>query len=424
MSENTDVAEKRPSPSRSDLYLPSVPQATQISSIDLDITTACNLSCSYCFKSLGEPHHMSVDTAKTAIEWLIRASKNVPEISVNFMGGEPILRFEDLKEIVAWGRRRARAAGKRASFSLTSNMTLWTDEIRQWVDEQGLGVMMSTDGHPEMQDTQRPAKDGKPKAEIVAKWTRSMLSSRPNSHARLTLSPACVHRLYDSCVYLWEDIGFTEVMMADADYENWTDDHIRLFRKQLNAVVDYLVDNFRNGGERRVSVLAYFAAQLILPRAEGREVQRKLYACGAGYNYIMIDYEGTIWPCHRFDGAAKDSGVGHIISLGNIFTTPFNEALSNAFRSNDHSKVRKPECDDCPIDPICGGACPAANLQHNTGLYLPHPTYCLLKQLEYETSENLCRRLNDIDSDRCRELMESVLPENSGERRKAGLRAS
>src|SRR6185369_7648275 len=130
----------------------------------------------------------------------------------NFMGGEPTMRWDLIKSLVPWARRRGRASGKLVTFSMTSNLTLWTDEIREFVDQWGFGVLMSIDGCPEVQDAQRPAKNGRRMSSTIEHWARSMLRTRPKSTARATLHPTWIHRLFDSVDYL-RSIGFQEVAL-------------------------------------------------------------------------------------------------------------------------------------------------------------------------------------------------------------------
>lgn len=400
-----------PTPSKpgSRLYPGSLPVVTQTTAIDLDVTDGCNLGCVYCFKNLDRPNTMKLETAKDAIEWLFRASGNASEVSVNFMGGEPTLQYRMLRELVAWGNRRARSVGKTIQWSFTSNMTLWTDEIRQWVDEHNIGVLMSIDGHPLIQDAQRPSKDGKPQAETVAKWARSLLQTRPHSPARFTISPKYVHMLAEGCFYLWDEIGFRTVIVGDADYDNWTEEHYEIYDAQCDLIVDRMVEGFRNGKPKNFELFSHYIKRLIHPRRTQQEVARQNFPCGAGYNYSMIDQEGTIWPCHRFDGAAEDSGTEEVMKLGNIYSEDYNEELSNAFRNFDHSRIHKEACTTCPVEPICGGFCPAANLQSgkNNTIYAPPDEYCQLKWISYRKAEVFYDRMMAIDSQKCVELINS-----------------
>jgi uncharacterized protein len=296
-------------------------------------------------------------------------------------------------------------------------MTAWTEELRQWVDTNNCGVLMSIDGCPEVQDAQRPSKDGKPKSQIIAHWARSMLRTRPFSDARMTLSPQWVHKLYESVVYLWEEIGFENIVMADADYDNWSEEGIETYRRQLGRVNDYLFKDFTNGGTKSICIYSYYLKNLVHPRRLGRPTADQKFPCGAGYNYCMIDYLGDIWPCHRFDGAAEDSGTCNCMRLGNIYEPGFNERLSNAFRNFDHHTVFKPACKTCPVEPICGGFCPAANLQDTKkSIYTPHDGYCNLKWSLYSAVEQLYERMNAHDSVRLAKKIEQINVGSAGDK--------
>ncbi|MCE9594436.1 MAG: radical SAM protein [Planctomycetes bacterium] len=172
----------------------SLPTDFAVTNLDFDVTENCNLGCVYCFKGEMYPRNMSLDTMKRSFEWLLQASGSANSVNCNFMGGEPTMRFKQLKEFVPWARRRAQAIGKQATFSMTTNLTLFTEEIREFVDRYGFGVLMSIDGAPDVQDAQRPAKNGQLVSSTVEYWARSMLRTRPQAQARATVHPKYVHR--------------------------------------------------------------------------------------------------------------------------------------------------------------------------------------------------------------------------------------
>lgn len=394
----------------------SIPVIPITGCIDLDITTGCNNYCEYCFKNLdpGQAKKMTVETAKDAIEWLFRASGGRERVAVNFMGGEPLLCFKEMKEIVKWGRRRSKSLGKSIYFSFTTNMNLFNEEIRRWVDENGLGVLMSIDGCPEVQDDQRPSKDGESKSPIIAKWAKSMLRTRPNSDARSTLMAKWIHRLFDSCVYLWEDIGFQSVMLAKADYDSWSEEHFEIYKLELDKIISYLINDFREGGEKRLAFFTFYAAKLIMPKEKGYPIESRSFPCGAGYNYSMVDPDGNIWPCHRFEGAARVTETQSAFLLGNIYNRPYNNSLSNALRSNRHYRFLKDSCSNCPVQEICAGGCPAANLEElGNDIYHCHDVGCRLAWLDYEKSKNYYHKICEIDKKRAIEFIMKYCPGSS-----------
>jgi len=387
----------------------SLPGAHAVTNLDMDVTENCNLGCLYCFKGEMYPRQMTPPMMRRALEWLLEAAGTAESVNCNFMGGEPLMRWKQIRDFVPWARRRARARGKRVTFSMTTNLTLFTDEIREFVDAYGFGVLMSIDGCPEVQDAQRPAKNGKPTSAIVERWARSMLNTRPGSHARSTIHPDYVERFAEGVDYL-SGIGFKEISVSLSEYEDWTDGHFEALGDQFRIVEDMIFDRWVAGGELGLTVLRYYINHLIRHRAAGQEdrIQWNPQPCGAGRGYMMIDYTGDIWPCHRFDGADADAGAEGQFRLGNIMEGGFNDLLQRGFVDFDHRRFHKAACPSCPANPICGGYCPAANLSDTGSVYTPHDNYCRWTWLAYERAESLYGRIYRVGGDVFEAFMQSV----------------
>lgn len=368
----------------------SMPKLYNVTNLDFDVTENCNLGCLYCFKGEMYTQNMSLDTMKKTLEWLLDASGTASSVNCNFMGGEPTMRWKEIRQFVPWARRRGQARGKMVTFSMTSNLTLWTDEIRETVDEYGFGVLMSIDGCPEVQDAQRPAKNGKLMSETVEYWAKSMLRSRPNSTARATIHPKYAHRVFDSMQY-FQSIGFREVAISASEYPLWNQELLEILQKQLAMTADFVHECHRKEIPFNLSGFKYLINKLIHFRAGDREKDITFMPapCGAGKGYMMVDYTGDIWPCHRFDGADTAAGAGGKFRMGNIFTAGFNHNLQKAFIDFDHGKMHKDSCTRCPVNPVCGGYCPAANLSDSGSIYTPHDVYCAWSQMMYATAKNL-----------------------------------
>lgn len=376
----------------------SVPRRFAVTNLDFDVTENCNLGCLYCFKGEMYTQNMSIDTMKRALEWLLLASGTAASVNCNFMGGEPTMRFKQIKEFVPWAIRRGRAQGKRVTFSMTTNLTLFTEEIREFVDQYGFGVLMSIDGGPEVQDASRPAKDGRVYSTIVENWAKSMLKSRPRSTARATLHPKYVSTLASSARYL-HSVGFQVMAVSASEYPEWTEAHFAKLQVEFDQIVDYVANVYIHGGRFNLSSFEYYISKLIhlrrIGKAEAIEVKRQ--PCGAGRGYMMIDYTGDIWPCHRFDGADEAASAEGQFRLGNIFEDHFKHELQSVFVDFDHLAVHKPSCDTCPVNEVCGGYCPAANLSDTGSIYTPHDTFCRWTWLVYKSAELLYDRLSKSD---------------------------
>lgn len=384
----------------------SVPRRFAVTALDFDVTENCNLGCLYCFKGEMYTQNMSIDTMKRALDWLLLASGSAKEVNCNFMGGEPTMRFKQIKEFVPWARRRGKANGKHVTFSMTTNLTLFTEEIRTFVDQYGFGILMSIDGGPEVQDASRPSKDGRPYSQIVEKWARSMLRTRPRSTARATLHPKYVSTFADSARYL-HSIGFQVMAVSASEYQSWEEQHFSELEEQFSKIAEYVVSVYLTGGQFNIASFQYYISKLIHLRrlGEAARIEVKTQPCGAGRGYMMVDYTGDIWPCHRFDGADQAIGASGQFRLGNIFEAGFKHDLQGAFIDFNHMEVHKQSCNTCPVNEVCGGYCPAANLSDTGSIYTPHDTFCRWSGMVYRTAERIYDTLRSIDDTAFQRMM-------------------
>ncbi|MBN1903309.1 SPASM domain-containing protein [Candidatus Sumerlaeota bacterium] len=363
-------------------------------SIDIDVTDDCNLRCVYCFKGPKTPRYIEMNTARAAVDWVIRASRSNNEISINFMGGEPLLSWPLIRDLVPWARRRAHSFGKRVGFSMTVNLTLMNEEIREYVDQNGFGVLMSIDGCPELHDKQRVAIKPEHKFKTVEYWAKSLLRTRPQSDARMTLIPKNVSLFSRSFDYLTREIGFINVMPATADYSDWNEDFLKEYKQQMEIIIENVEESYHKAPIYSFKNISWMLKKAIHPLKQGKRIEKRVSPCGAGYNYQMIDFNGDIWPCHRFDGAIQLHGLENEMKMGNVFGDYYNDKLANAFLNFNFQDHLKPECKTCPILSQCAGGCPAANLYYMRDIYTPHPNYCRLRWIEYEVAEKLYDRLS------------------------------
>jgi len=384
----------------------SLPSHHAVTVLDIDITEACNLGCVYCFKNELYGKYMSWSTLTRTFDWLIAASREHSQIHCNFMGGEPTLRWKDIERFVPWARRRAALRKKTVTFSMTSNMTLWTDAIRKFVDLYNFGVLMSIDGSPDVQDAQRPSKNGTKNSEIIAHWARSMLRTRPKTNARATIHPNHVHRVRASYEYL-RSLGFVNITFAASDYPNWNAASISELERQLMLCAKDIRSSLRSGGGvAHITAIQYYLNKLVVPRKRGAPVDYLKQPCGAGKGYMMVDYSGDVWPCHRFDGADTDRDAGGVFRLANIYEDGFHTRLHKAFVDFDHSTMQKPACRTCAIEPACGGFCPAANFSDTGSIYTPHDNYCAISNMQYRVAESIYA---DAQCDGTVELLEQTV---------------
>ncbi len=351
----------------------SLPTQMAVTSLDLDATKNCNLRCVYCFK--GETvrpgaERMSLEVAMAAVDWLIEASMDAEQIWVNLMGGEPLLAWATVERLVPYAKVRSARAGKGVQFGTTTNLTLVDDEVAEFARRWGMGWHCSIDGSPSVQNAQRPGVGGLPSSDRAERGVPLILAQRPGACARATVTPELAHTIFDSLLY-FEGLGFQEFAFAVAEEDRWEQRHFAAWDEQWGRIADYFVRRYRENRPITIAAIDW----IIEHHAKGRE-HRQLFSCGAGRGMVMVDAAGDIWPCHRFDGADRESGSGGSWRLGNIFRPGWNEALHAALLQRDRFSTYQPSCATCPVERLCAGGCPAGNLATTGSIYRQDDTSC------------------------------------------------
>jgi len=322
-----------------------------ISTLVLNVNTGCNLSCTYCYKEdLASPdqgRRMDEATAIRAFELLLERAQARERVNLVFFGGEPLSNMPLIRRLVDYGERRGAALGKTVDFSLTTNATLLTEALVDWLSEHRVGVTVSMDGPKALHDRNRRTVAGKGSYDLVARKVAMLLArhrTRPVG-ARVTLTPGVVdvvaiHR------HLHDELGLFEVGYAPA-----TAGDNAVFN--LNAAELALVfDNMKAlGREYRDAALADrnngFANmhQLMTDLVEGT---RKALPCGAGLGMLAVDADGGLNLCHRFTGSA-------LPTFGDL-DRGIDEARLGGFLEAAQERAGLP-CETCRIRNICSGGC-------------------------------------------------------------------
>jgi len=194
-------------------------------------------------------------------------------------------------------------------------------------------------------------------------------------------------------------IGFREVCVTPASCEDWGKKDTEELERQVANIADYVLECHRQGEDFNVIAFKYYLGHLVHFRETGQveRIARKCSSCGAGKGYLMIDAVGDIWPCHRFEGADRETGASAGFRMGNIFKPGFNNQLQAAFLDFDHlGRSPKAMCGECGIEPTCGGHCPAANVSNSGSIYIPHDVECMWSQLVYDTATRIYRRTKEF----------------------------
>ena len=332
---------------------------------------------------------MSEATAKTATDWFLEASFQVKDLYINFMGGEPLLEFDLIRKIVPYGKRRGLIFGKSIQFSATTNLTLLTEEILNFWDEWGMGWLVSIDGCPEIQDEQRPFADGTGSSDVVQEKAKMLLKHRPHQHVRTTFTSHNVNDLYKNFLYL-VNLGFSHIILSMGDPPHFEEHHLKILDNQLRLIKNLIVQSFKSNTKVVLRIFEYYLIELVIKKQN--EVNELPMSCGAGRGMVLVDPDGNIWPCHRFDSAAKDFSHEETFLMGNIYQS-FNHKLHNFFLYFSHFRHHKTECPSCDLYKLCGGGCPAANVSYSQNPYLKHSADCLFDKMALKHTRQLYEEL-------------------------------
>lgn len=365
----------------------SVPPSRQaITHLDLDLTLACNLRCSYCFK-VKDNEHTDAQIALDAVTWLIYASGAVPEISVAMIGGEPLVKFDTIKRLVPFATRRAVQHGKRIHFSATTNGTLVNEEILGFFKQWGIGFHTSVDGHPEVQDRHRSFAGGKGSSETLGRTLPQILSVRPNTCARSTVMPDTAKELPASFEYFLQ-LGYRNVAFVPAAPSEWDDDSIGQMRVAFDRVGERVIELFREGTPIQLKYVHEFCQA----KAENRTGRAN--PCGVGRGMMLADINGDLWPCHRWNKQDKSWRLGSLYSPGS------NTQRREIFFDAPDQKSDYHDCATCIARPICAGGCPAENLEETGDPWKRHVNACRLEEIFATTAAHVHRVLSAENSPR------------------------
>lgn len=336
---------------------PAVPRGDfPLQRMVLNVTNQCNLNCGYCYEysedkiaiNKDKPKYMSDPVAQAAIDMLFRESTGRPKLHITFFGGESLLNFPLLKSAVVYADSKAVTEGRKVEYSLTTNATLLTEEIVDFLAEHRFGVTVSIDGDKELHDRMRIFHNGRGSYDIIAPKIRMLLARHKTNSigARVTLSSGVHHvrRIYD---HLTKDLGFEGVGFSPA-----TANPDRLYHigsQKMDSVLDQFAElawEYRDyavkGGQHHFTNVSDTLKEL-------HTGVSKAYTCGAGLGMVGVGTSGDIGACHRFVDAP-------VAQMGNVVNGGVDHTARREFLEQHHIGAR-PDCHTCWVRPVCAGGC-------------------------------------------------------------------
>ncbi len=330
-----------------------------VKALCLHIAHSCNLNCAYCFASQGKYHGeralMSFEVGKRALDFLIENSGSRRNLEVDFFGGEPLMNFQVVKDLVSYARSIEKEKGKNFRFTLTTNGVLVDDDVIQWANQECSNVVLSLDGRKEVHDRFRVDYAGKGSWEKIVPKFQKFVEAREgkNYYMRGTFTHHNPDFLKDIQQML--DLGFSELSMEPvvcdaADPSALTEDDLPIVMEQYEELAKLMLQKDKEGKP-------FTFYHYMIDLTGGPCIYKRISGCGSGTEYMAVTPWGDLYPCHQFVGDEK-------FKLGDIWQGVTNTAIQSEFAACN--VYAHPECADCWARLYCSGGC-AANAYHATG---------------------------------------------------------
>ncbi len=330
-----------------------------VKALCLHVAHSCNLNCSYCFASQGKYHGdralMSFEVGRQALDFLIAHSGSRRNLEVDFFGGEPLMNFDVVRQLVAYARSVEKEHGKRFRFTLTTNGMLIDDDVIEFANRECANVVLSLDGRKEVHDRFRVDYAGNGSWERIVPKFQKLVEARggKNYYMRGTFTHYNPDFLKDIQVML--DLGFNELSMEPVVCA--ADDPSALTEADLPIVMAQYEELARLLVRRRQEGRPFTFYHYMIDLSGGPCVYKRISGCGSGTEYMAVTPWGDLYPCHQFVGEEK-------FKLGDIWKGVDNAAVQADFAACN--VYAREECRSCWARLYCSGGC-AANAYHATG---------------------------------------------------------
>ena len=330
-----------------------------VKALCLHIAHTCNLNCSYCFASQGKYHGeraiMSFEVGKRALDFLVENSGTRRNLEVDFFGGEPLMNFQVVKDLVAYARSIEKEKRKNFRFTLTTNGVLVDEDVIEWANRECSNVVLSLDGRKEIHDRFRVDYAGKGSWEKIVPKFQKFVEARGGKdyYMRGTFTHANPDFLKDIQTML--DLGFRELSMepvvcASGDPSGLTEEDLFIVMDQYEKLAELMLQKDKEGDP-------FTFYHYMIDLTGGPCIYKRISGCGSGTEYMAVTPWGDLYPCHQFVGEER-------FKLGNIWDGVTNTQIQSEFAACN--VYAHPECRDCWARLYCSGGC-AANAYHATG---------------------------------------------------------
>ncbi len=351
-------------------------KSNEVKALCLHICHDCNLRCKYCFADEGAYHAaremMSFETAKAAIDFLLRESGKRKVLEVDFFGGEPLMNLGVVKETVYYAKAGAAKLGKKFLFTTTTNALLLDDETIRFFNEEMENVVLSLDGRREVNDAVRQTVNGKGSFDIVIEKIKKFVRARGDKHYYVRGTFTAKNLDFSKDVLFLADQGFdslsVEPVVTEIPELQIREEHLPAIEREYEVLCDEYIKREEEG---RGFNFFHFNVDL----EGGPCLEKRVSACGAGNEYFSVVPNGDIYPCHQFAGDPK-------WKMGNVFEGKLDPAIRRGFAES--CLFTRKKCEGCFAKFICSGGCSANNYHFNGDVNEPYEITCAMMKKRIE----------------------------------------
>ena len=350
---------------------------TVVKALCLHIAHDCNLACKYCFAEEGEYHGrralMSFEVGKKALDFLIANSGNRINLEVDFFGGEPLMNWNVVKQLVEYGRSQEKEHNKKFRFTLTTNGVLLNDEIMEFCNREMSNVVLSLDGRPEVNDRMRPFRNGKGSYELIVPKFQKFAKSRGEKDYFVRGTFTRNNLDFGNDVLHYADLGFEKLSMEPVVAAPEEPYSIR--EEDLPQIMDEYDRLAKEFVKRQKEGRGFKFFHFMLDLSQGPCVAKRLSGCGSGTEYLAVTPWGDLYPCHQFVGNEE-------FLLGNVDTGVVNTKVRDEFKlCNVYAKEK---CKNCFARFYCSGGCAANSFNFHGSITDAYDIGCEMQKKRIE----------------------------------------
>lgn len=350
---------------------------TVVKALCLHIAHDCNLACKYCFAEEGEYHGdrsmMSFEVGKQALDFLVQNSGNRRNLEVDFFGGEPLMNFEVVKQLVAYGRSLEEKHNKKFRFTLTTNGILLDDEVMEFANKEMANVVLSIDGRKEVHDMMRPTRNGRGSYDLIIDKFKKFAKLRAGksyyvrgtfTHDNLDFSKDVLHLADEG----FDQISVEPVVGPEEERYTIKEADLPKIMEEYDLLAREIIKREKEG---RGFTFFHFMIDL----TGGPCVAKRLSGCGSGTEYLAVTPWGDLYPCHQFVG--EDD-----FAVGNVFDGVTRQDIVSEFKKT--SVYSKEDCRECFARFYCSGGCSANSYKLNGTINGTYDVGCKLERKRVE----------------------------------------